>query len=355
MVSPPLEADAKTHSLAELRREIKAAGLGEPAAARIYAKFLALVGVSLALLVGIVRESPPWWVAIPAAGLSAWLLTSAAMCGHDGAHGAASARAWVNDLLAWLAFALLGGLSVNYWKQKHNVLHHPFVNIARKDPDVQQSPLAMSSRQHEEHGGSVRFLQRHVQVAAFWILGAPLVAVALRVASLRYLVHEIQHGRRLRSNLVDLAWTLGHYPLWLLLPLAVSDWKTVLLVYAIATPLMGLFLAFIFAPAHMPYPLVAESSDPLLLQLSSTRNFRTLWFFRFTLIGLDHQIEHHVAQTLHHFDLARAAPIVRDYCARHGLPYNETGWLRALLDTSRQIHRGWRLAEIVVNGGSAPE
>lgn len=352
---PSVEGSPKTHSLAELRKEIMAAGLGEPAAAKIYAKFFALVAVSVGLLVGIVRESPPWWVAIPATCLSAWLLTSAAMCGHDGAHGAASARRWANDLLASLAFALLGGLSVNYWKQKHNVLHHPFVNIAQKDPDVQQSPLAMSSRQHEEHGSVVRFLERHLQVAAFWIVGAPLVALALRIASLRYLIDELSHGRRLRSNLVDLAWTVAHYPLWLLLPLAGTDWKTVLLVYAISTPLMGLFLAFIFAPAHMPYPLVEESSDPLLLQLSSTRNFRTLWFFRFTLIGLDHQIEHHVAQRLNHFDLAKAAPIVRAYCARHGLPYNETGWIRALLDTSRQIHHGWRLAEIVVNGGPIPE
>ena len=54
-------------------------------------------------------------------------------------------------------------------------------------------------------------------------------------------------------------------------------------------------------------------------------------------------------------DLAKAAPIVRAYCERHGLPYNETSWLRALLDTSAQIRHGWHLAEVVVDGGPVPE
>ena len=38
---------------------------------------------------------------------------------------------------------------------------------------------------------------------------------------------------------------------------------------------------------------------------------------------------------------------MRSYCARHDLPYNETGWARALLDTHLQIRDGWRVDEVI--------
>jgi fatty acid desaturase len=341
-------------SLADLRRELDAAGLGQPAALKTYAKFLVLIAASFGLLFWIVSSELAWWEQVPAACLSGWLLTAAAMCGHDAAHGVTSDRPWVNSLLASLGFALLGGLSVNYWKHKHNVLHHPFVNLAQKDPDIEQSLLALSKRQHEKHGPLIRWLQCRVQAIAFWLGGAPLVVVDLRVTSIRYLVAELRKGQHRGSDLVDLVCVLAHYVIWLVLPLAFLGWQTVFLVYAISTPLLGVFLTLIFAPAHMPYPLVRESNDPLLLQLSSTRDFSTNRFLGFTLVGLNRQIEHHLAQKLNHFDLEKAAPIVRDYCARHGLPYHETGWLRALVDTSRQIHRGWSLDEVVLGESPSP-
>lgn len=344
---------AGTPSLAELRRELEAAGLGRPAAVRIFVKFLALTAAAAALLAAVLVADLPWWALALAAALSAWFLTAAIMCGHDGAHGAASSRDGVNSLLAHLGFSLLGGLSVNYWKHKHNALHHPNVNVAAKDPDIQQRLLALSARQHQEQGTLVRALQRNLQTLGFWLVGAPLLPVALRVKSLLYLLAELRAGRRARANLGDLAWCCAHYLMWLVLPLPFLGWPTTLLLYGVSTPLLGVYLACIFAPAHMPYPLVKETRDPLLLQLASTRDFSAGWFFRTTLIGLNRQIEHHLAQRLHHLDLERAAPIVRDYCRRHGLPYEETSWLRALIDTSRQLGRGWDVEEVVIGGVAA--
>jgi fatty acid desaturase len=141
-----------------------------------------------------------------------------------------------------------------------------------------------------------------------------------------------------------------HYGAWLALPSLFLPWTVVLATYVITTVVPGVYLAAVFAPAHMPYPLVAESRDPLLLQLSTTRNFRTNWFFRLTLIGLDHQVEHHLVPTLPHHQLRRAAEIVRAYCARHGLPYHETSWARAIWDTTVAVRDGWRTAEVVIAG-----
>ncbi len=65
---------------------------------------------------------------------------------------------------------------------------------------------------------------------------------------------------------------------------------------------------------------------------------------------MDRQIEHHVDVRLTHFDLVKAAPIVRSYCARHGLPYQQTSWLQALRDSNQHLSEGWHLHEMVVDG-----
>lgn len=338
-------------SLAGILQELRAAGLGSPEPSRIFGKFLAIVACAF-LMLGLAllgTELTPL-ARIPVAALGCWLLASAAMCAHDGAHGAASPRPWQNSLLAHAGFTLLGGLSVGYWRYKHNSLHHPRVNVALEDPDVQQGLLALSSRQHAGHGSFVRLLQRHFQAPVFWLIGAPLVMVDLKLTSLWFVARGLWSGHRLRQHAGDLVWLTAHYAAWLGLPLLVLPWTVVLTAYAVTTVLPGVFLAAVFAPAHVPYPLVAECTDPLRLQLSTTRNFRTNWFFRLTLIGLDHQVEHHVAPTLPHFQLARASEILRAYCARHGLPYHETSWARALWDTTTSVRDGWRTAEVVVAG-----
>jgi fatty acid desaturase len=339
---------ATEHSLAALRREIAARGIGRPAGVRSFGKFLLFLGVASGALALIAWVGPPWWAIVPIAVVGSWFLTAAAMCGHDGAHGTASSVPALNSLLAELAFALLGGLSVGYWKHKHNVGHHPHVNLAREDPDVEQSPLAMSARQHRGHGKPVKLLQRHVQAVAFWALGAPLVGFALRRTSVQYLLRELHARRHVHQNLVDLTWIVAHYVAWIVVPCVVVGWRPALITYGVTTVLIGVFLTTIFAPAHMPYPLVARSTDPFMLQLASTRDFRTNFFFEFTLVGLNYQIEHHVAQGLNHFDLARAAPVVREYCEKHSLPYHETRWGRALMDTTRQIQHAWHAEEVVI-------
>jgi fatty acid desaturase len=349
-LSPPSTSTPTPPSLAGVLQELRAAGLGAPAPLRVFGKFVGLVAVAFALLAIVVQPELTPFVRAPLAALACWLLASAAMCGHDGAHGAASSRPWQNSLLAHAGFAFLGGLSVGYWKYKHNSLHHPRVNVALEDPDVQQGLLALSSRQHATQGSFVRLLQRHFQASVFWLVGAPLVMVDLKVTSLWFVARGLWSGNRRREHLVDLAWLTAHYLAWLALPVLVFPWAKVFALYAFITVLPGVFLAAVFAPAHVPYPLVAESRDPLLLQLSSTRNFRTNWFFRFTLIGLDHQVEHHLAPTLPHFQLPQAAEIVRAYCSRHALPYHETSWARALWDTTVAVREGWRTAEIVVAG-----
>lgn len=345
---------SKSPSLVELRDELRAAGLGRPAPVATFAKFFVLLACALSGFAWVaLSPEVSLLVRIPVGVLAGWFLTGAAMCGHDGAHAATSHSPFLNTLLAQMGFTLLGGLSVMYWRHKHNSLHHPNVNVGRKDPDVEQALLSLSTRQYAAQGRIVRFLQRTFQGPGFWMFGAPLVLVDLKVTSIRYLFAALKQGKNPGAHLYDLGWIVAHYAFWIGLPLLVLPLSSVLVGFALLTVMSGFFLTAIFAPAHMPYPVVKEFSDPLLLQLTSTRNLRTNWFFRQTLIGLDMQVEHHLAPTLPHFDLPRASEIVRDYCKRHGLPYHETNWLRALVDTHVQVRDGWRIDEVVVGEPAA--
>lgn len=342
-----------TPSLAGLRDELRAAGLGRPAPVRSYAKFFFLCGLAFGGMIWAAQSAETsLLVRAPVVVLAAWFLTAAAMCGHDAAHGSTSDRPWANTLLAQLAFTFLGGLSVTYWRHKHNSLHHPNVNVAHRDPDVEQGLLALSARQHRAQGAFVRYLQARIQAYVFWLVGAPLLLVDLRVTSIRHVVAGLRSGNQRGAYLGDLAWIVAHYALWIGLPLLLGPVSKTLAVYAAFTVLPGVFLVLIFAPAHIPYPVVREAHDPLLLQLASTRSFPTNPLLRWTLIGLDRQIEHHLAPSLTHFELGRAAEIVRAYCRRHGLPYHQTGWARALRDTHVHLSNGWRIEEVVV--GAAP-
>jgi fatty acid desaturase len=55
--------------------------------------------------------------------------------------------------------------------------------------------------------------------------------------------------------------------------------------------------------------------------------------------GLNYQIEHHLFPNMPTPNLRRAQPMVRAYCQRLGIPYEETGLLRSYGIALRHLHR----------------
>ena len=61
----------------------------------------------------------------------------------------------------------------------------------------------------------------------------------------------------------------------------------------------------------------------------------TDWF----LGGLNYQIEHHLFPSMPRPNLRLAQPLVREHCARIGLPYTETGLVESYAGALRHLHR----------------
>ncbi len=320
---------------AELKAELDRAGLFVHQPAKVYGKFVLLALVTagffaLTILAG------PWWLKVPPflAGLVASI--ALVMIGHDAGHGAVSPRQGVNDLLGYLAFPVAGGMSLTYWKYKHNTLHHSYPNVIHKDPDTEVYPFAFS-REQRAKGGLARFIQAH-QGLFFWPLTA-LTTFAMRLDGVKFLFGR---GRRLapaRDRALDLAAIVLHHLLWLAVPVLAFHLPLlhVALFYVAWSMGSGLLLAAIFMPAHMVLPLFRTYDENFVLQLRTTQNLRTNRLFSFLMIGLDHQLEHHLFQRMSHLSAKRAAPIVRAFCARRGLPYFEQDWGAALWAVTKRL------------------
>ena len=92
--------------------------------------------------------------------------------------------------------------------------------------------------------------------------------------------------------------------------------------------LSSFFFAFIAQINHIQHECIQENkekkNDFLYNQVTSSMNYRTDDIVtRFMGFGLDIQIEHHLFPCIPHSTLRQIQHVVREYCAKHDIPYIE--------------------------------
>ena len=76
---------------------------------------------------------------------------------HDSNHGSYSKNKTINRILGYTMDLI--GSSHTLWKQKHNILHHTYTNIAEADNDIEVGPLL---RLHPSQGRSFIHRFQHI-------------------------------------------------------------------------------------------------------------------------------------------------------------------------------------------------
>jgi fatty acid desaturase len=322
-----------------LRREAKAAGVYKRHELRSWLKFLFLLTVAAGIIA--VQVASPLWLAALLVPVCAWFITGAVMIGHEGGHKALSKNNTRNSLMLHLAFPIMGGLGAQYWKYKHNVKHHAYPNVQGEDPDILLWPMACTSEVHAKAGPAQKFFQRHLQGAAFWPL-TMLLPVSMRGSSFIYLYRRIKERGMDREVAVDLFSLSMHYILWLVVPSFFVGFGAAFAFWFVTWAFVGLYLAMIFAPAHMGLPIYRDHHDPWLLQLETTRNLRLPKIISFFFIGLDYQVEHHLFPRVPHQNMALARDVVRAWTARHGIQHLEVSYWEGFKDVTRFMNDGWK-------------
>lgn len=328
--------------LSILRGRLEAVGAFRRRPVATWTKFVLLMAGAAALWLVPLLTGLPWlsWALLP---VTALFVTGGVMIGHEGGHKSLSDSTFGNNLMLYLTFPIMGGLSALYWKDKHNVKHHTQPNIDGVDEDLDLWPMAGSRRQYEESGPCRKFFQRHLQAYLFWPLSS-LLTLSMHYSSISFIVRKARKSGWSPSLVADAASLALHFFVWLVAPalfFGVSFWVA-LGAYLAFWAIIGVYLTAIFAPAHMGLPIYKSHDDIWRLQLEVTRNLDMPGWLRFFFIGLDYQVEHHMFMRLPHQSMKVAAPIVEQWAQERGLPYQRIGFVNALIDVTRFVRTAWR-------------
>ncbi|GIE84346.1 fatty acid desaturase family protein [Actinoplanes regularis] len=310
---------------AELNRRINAAGLlrRRPGyyAVRLSLVALALIGGWTAFfLVG-----ASWWTLAVAVFLAV-VSAQVALVAHDLAHRQVFRTNKPSARAGLIAGNLAIGMSYGYWMDKHTK-HHANPNHDDLDPDVGPGVLIWSREAAQGKG----FLTRHQAWFFFPLL--TLLGISLKRDSVR----ALRNGtvKRPGAEWALLGAHLIGYAAALLLVLTPGQALAFLVVHQ---ALFGVYLGMTFAPNHKGMPHPDGTGDFLRKQVLTSRNVRGGWLTDVALGGLNYQIEHHLFPAMPTPNLRKAQPIVRDYCAEIGIPYEMTGLVGSYRQALRHLH-----------------
>ena len=325
--------------LGSLRAELRAAGVFDHCEGRTWLKLGAMLFATAACLAATARFGV--LAAVVLVPVASVLCTSIAMIGHEGSHRSFSASPLRSALLVYLTFPLFSGLSALYWHHKHDRLHHGHPNVEGMDPDIRPFPFTSSAGDYQACGPKERWFQRHFQKWLFWPMST-LMALGMRRSSLLYLLRY--PNKRERAWWLEAACMIVHYSAWLVVPSLVWGPLAAFGVYAAVWGLVGMFLALVFAPAHMGLPVLAAQHHDWLHQIETTRDLELPRVISFFFIGLDYQVEHHLFPKIPHQHLPRAAEITAAWCARAKLRYHRVPYLTALASSAEFMADAWQRA-----------
>ncbi len=323
--------------LKSLRGELVAAGVFRHRELRSWIELVVMATALAGCLVGIARTG--WLGALILIPVGAVLATSIAMMGHEGSHRSFSASPVRNTILCYLVFPLFGGLGALYWRNKHDRLHHGHPNVEGMDPDIRPFPFSSSRGDHESCGPKTRWFQRNFQAVLFWPM-TTLMCAGIRRSSIVYLLRY--PNKREAAWWAEVACLSVHYAAWLVVPALIWGPLVSFAVYASLWGLVGVFLALVFAPAHMGLPIVVNQNHDWLHQLETTRNLQLPRVVSFFFIGLDYQVEHHLFPKIPHANLPLAASITADWCKRHNVTYQTMPYLDALDSAVAFMRDAWK-------------
>lgn len=333
----PIAAHSSLLSLADdgsyagLKRIVKEHGLLDRHPVHALVR-LAIVDALLVLSVGLLIGVHIFWVQCLNAVFLAVVSTQLGFIGHDAGHRQSFASTRLNDLVGLLHGNLGVGMSFSWWMDKHN-RHHSHPNEIDNDPDIAIPLLAFTPEDAMRKRGLARFIAAHQAVFFFPLL--MLVALDLQRSSIQFLLRD-----KARFPKREMLLLLLHYAGYLALLFSVLPaWQAVvfLLIHKAAT---GLYLGSVFAPNHKGM-LITERNSPLEFlrrQVLTARNVRAHPLIDVWYGGLNYQIEHHLFPTMPRGNLAKAQPVIRAYCQRHGLAYYETSMARSYGEILSYLH-----------------
>ena len=245
---------------------------------------------------------------------------------HDSGHRAVfKSRRW-NDVLGYTACGLIG-MVFGSWRERHNA-HHAHPNQEELDPDLEIPFIATTRALYLRKSALQRFFVNR-QAYYYYPLGM-IVAFSNRFGSLTWYWRHRSWGLWWQFAIYLTGMTFLFVLPFVFLPLAKAAF--VFLFIHLST---GVYLASCFAPNHKGMLSVGrrEVMSFIEQQVVTARNIRGGFVTELLMVGLNHQIEHHLFPNTPRHKLKLLKPYVRSACTELGISYAEV----SVIETNRQL------------------
>jgi linoleoyl-CoA desaturase len=259
---------------------------------------------------------------------------------HDGGHNAYSKHAWINKIMA-MTLDIIGGSSY-FWKWKHVVFHHRYVNITGYDPDIELAGYGRLSP-HNKYRAAYKW--QHIYL---WLLYGFLVFTWHFVSDFRTFItgritsHPVPRPKG-RDLVIFIAGKIVFASLAFVIPLMFHPLLSVIACYAIAIFELGIAMSLIFQMPHcveeadfpLPRPDTGRMETSWAVHQANVtldferRNPILTWF----LGGLNFHKEHHLFPVMCHVNYPAISRIVQQTCRDFGIEYKEHSSFRAALSS----------------------
>ncbi len=312
-------------SYSNLLGSIRTAGLLERSRVFYYSVFATLVVALGGAVTGFLLLGPSWFQLIIAGALGI-IFTQFAFLGHEASHRQVFTSGKANDRAGRALAVGVVGMSYSWWMNKHT-RHHANPNMVGKDPDIAIDTFSFIEPDAASARGLRALITRH-QAALFF----PFLAfegINLHVKSFGHVFGRGKvDGRALEIVLLVLRMAVVVGAIFWVLPLGMA-----FAFLGVQLAVFGIYMGASFAPNHIGMEIVPEGAklDFLSKQVLTSRNVKGGWWMSAFMGGLNFQIEHHLFPSMARPHLRQTRRLVREACAREGIPYTETSLRRAYL------------------------
>jgi len=326
----------------ELKRRVtahlRATGRPERGCPEMYFKTAVILATFASVYALLVFVATAWWQALPLAlVLSLTMVAIGFNVMHDAGHEAFSERRWINRTMA-MSLDLVGGSSY-YWRWKHNVFHHTFVNVMGYDTDIDLAGLGRLTPNHP-----LAWIHRWQHFYVWFLYGVMVLKwhfyddFRLALTS-RMGEHRFERPRGLQL-VVLVGGKIVFVSLAFVIPLLLHPVWAVAATYTAMAIVMGVVLGVVFQLAHCvedaQFPADRGSGHidkPWAVhQVETSVDFaRGSLAASWLLGGLNFQIEHHLFSRICHVNYPAIAPLVERTCHEFGIEYRSNTTFAAAL------------------------
>lgn len=300
--------------------------------------FIALVTMVILISIsiyGVIWSKNPW-VHLACGGLMGFTWIQSGWIGHDSGHYQVMTNKAFNRFVQVLTGNCLTGISIGWWKRNHNA-HHIACNSLQLDPDLQHMPLFVVSSDffnsltsyYYERKMNFDAVSRFFVSYQHWTFYPVMCFARLNLfgQSIMLLISNKKVPNRVQE-------ILGILVFWVWYPVLVSflpNWGERLMFVFASFSVTGIqhvqfCLNHFSASVYVGKP---TGNDWFEKQTEGTLDIACPAWMDWFHGGLQFQVEHHLFPRLPRCNLRKIAPVVRDLCKKHNLPYNSVPFWEA--------------------------